>query len=102
MEEPKVRYSDEELEEFRKIVLARLEVAQHDYDSLMEQIAELKAILADHKKLLGVIRSELLVISDKFGDERRTSIGYDEFDISMEDMIRDHHDKAWLYQAYEC
>ena len=38
MEEPKVRYSDEELEEFRKIVLARLEVAQHDYDSLMEQL----------------------------------------------------------------
>ena len=40
MEEPKVRYSDEELEEFRKIVLARLEVAQHDYDSLMEQLNE--------------------------------------------------------------
>ena len=63
------------------------EKLQAEYDSLMEQIAELKAILADHKKLLGVIRSELLVISDKFGDERRTSIGYDEFDISMEDMI---------------
>lgn len=63
------------------------EKLQAEYDALMEQIAELKAILADHKKLLGVVKSELLVIFEKFGDERRTSIGYDEFDISMEDMI---------------
>ena len=63
------------------------EKLQAEYNSLMEQIAELKAILADHKKLLGVIKSELLVISEKYGDERRTSIGFDEFDISMEDMI---------------
>lgn len=63
------------------------EKLQAEYDALMKQIEELKAILADPKKLLGVIRSELLAISDKYGDERRTSIGYDEFDISMEDMI---------------
>ena len=53
----------------------------------MEKIAELKAILADEKKLLGVIREEIMIISDKYGDERRTSIGFDEFDISMEDLI---------------
>ena len=63
------------------------EKLQAEYDSLMKQIAELKAILADRKKLLGVVREELIVISDKFGDDRRTSIGYDEYDISMEDMI---------------
>ena len=63
------------------------EKLQAEYDELLKQIEELKAILADPKKLLGVIRSELLTISDKYGDERRTSIGYDEFDISMEDMI---------------
>jgi len=63
------------------------EKLQAEYDALMKQIEELKAILDDPKKLLGVIRSELLAISDKYGDERRTSIGYDEFDISMEDMI---------------
>ena len=63
------------------------EKLQAEYDALLKQIEELKAILADPKKLLGVIRSELLTISDKYGDERRTSIGYDEFDISMEDMI---------------
>ena len=63
------------------------EKLQAEYDELLKQIEELKAILADPKKLLGVIRSELFTISDKYGDERRTSIGYDEFDISMEDMI---------------
>ncbi len=63
------------------------EKLQGEYDLLMKQIEELEAILADPKKLLGVIKSELLAISDKYGDDRRTSIGYDEFDISMEDMI---------------
>ena len=53
----------------------------------MDKIAELKAILADEKKLLGVIREEIMLISEKYGDERRTSIGFDEYDISMEDMI---------------
>ena len=47
----------------------------------------MKAILADEKLLLGVIRKEILVISEKYGDERRTSIGFDEYDISMEDLI---------------
>ncbi|MFR8180307.1 MAG: DNA gyrase C-terminal beta-propeller domain-containing protein [Dorea sp.] len=47
----------------------------------------LEAILADEKLLLGVIREEILVIKDKYGDDRRTSIGFDEYDISMEDLI---------------
>ncbi len=58
-----------------------------EYNQLMELIQELKAILADEKKLLGVIRKEIMAISDKFGDDRRTSIGFDEYDISMEDLI---------------
>ncbi len=58
-----------------------------EYKELQERIAELKAILSDEKKLLSVIREEIMLISDKYGDDRRTSIGYDEFDISMEDMI---------------
>lgn len=63
------------------------EKLETEYKELMEKIAELKAILADEKKLLGVIREEILIISEKFSDERRTSIGFDEFDISMEDLI---------------
>ena len=63
------------------------EKLEAEYADLMAKIAELKAILADEKKLLGVIREEILAIADKYGDDRRTSIGYDEFDISMEDLI---------------
>lgn len=63
------------------------EKIEGEYAELQEKIAEYKAILADRKILLGVIKEEILLIRDKYGDERRTSIGYDEYDISMEDLI---------------
>ena len=62
-----------------------------EYADLEKKIAEFRAILADEKLLLGVIREEISVIRDKYGDDRRTSIGYDEYDISMEDMIPDEN-----------
>ena len=60
---------------------------QKEYDDLQILIGKLKAILGDEKILLGVIKTEITEIADKYGDDRRTSIGFDEFDISMEDMI---------------
>lgn len=63
------------------------EKLENEYKELMALITELKAILADEKKLLTVIRTEILAIADKYGDDRKTQIGYDEFDISMEDII---------------
>ena len=60
---------------------------EKEYEDLMARIDYLKGILADEKKLLGVIREEIMLISDKYGDDRRTRIGYDEFDLSMEDLI---------------
>lgn len=63
------------------------EKLEQEYKELMERIEYLKSILADEKKLLGVIKEEILEIANKYGDDRRTSIGYDEFDISMEDLI---------------
>ena len=63
------------------------EKLETEYAELMKKIEEYRAILADRKLLLGVIKKEILVISEKYGDERRTHIGYDEFDISMEDLI---------------
>ncbi|WP_278883842.1 DNA gyrase subunit A [[Ruminococcus] torques] len=63
------------------------EKLEAEYAELMKKIEEYRAILADRKLLLGVIRKEILAISEKYGDERRTHIGYDEFDISMEDLI---------------
>ncbi|MBE5987842.1 DNA gyrase subunit A [Lacrimispora xylanisolvens] len=65
------------------------EKLENEYKELEMRIAELKAILADEKKLLGVIKEEISIISAKYGDDRRTSIGFDEFDMSMEDLIPD-------------
>lgn len=65
---------------------AKLEAELND---LLAKIAEYKAILADKNLLLGVIKEEISVIRDKYGDDRRTSIGFDEYDLSMEDLIPD-------------
>ena len=63
------------------------EKLENEYKELMERIRLLQAILGDRKELLRVIRREILTISEKYGDERRTSIGFDEYDLSMEDLI---------------
>ncbi len=63
------------------------EKLEAEYKELMAKIAYLKTILADEKILLGVIKEEITVIAAKYGDERRTKIGFDEFDLSMEDLI---------------
>jgi len=60
-----------------------------EFAELTEKIAEYKAILSDEKKLLGVIKEEIIQISDKYGDDRRTRISYDESEISVEDLIPD-------------
>ena len=65
------------------------EKLENEYRELEARIAELKAILADENKLLGVIREEILIIAEKYGDDRRTSIGYDIYDMSAEDLIPD-------------
>ena len=58
-----------------------------EHEELLRKIKEWKAILADEKLLLGVIRDEINLISDKFGDERRSQIGIDVYDIDAEDLI---------------
>ena len=63
------------------------EKLNNEHEELQKRIQELKTILSDKKILLGVIKKEIVEISDKYGDERRSRIGYDESDISMEDLI---------------
>ena len=63
------------------------EKLENEHKELMAKIKELKAILADEKLLLGVIKDEIQVIADKYGDDRRSKIGYDIYDINMEDLI---------------
>jgi len=63
------------------------EKLENEHEELVKKINELKAILADEKLLLGVIKEEITEIADRFGDDRRSEIGFDEYDITMEDMI---------------
>ena len=63
------------------------EKLEHEHADLVKRIAELKAILGDENILLGVIKTEITAIADKYGDDRRSKIGYDELDISMEDLV---------------
>ncbi|MBO5509624.1 MAG: DNA gyrase subunit A, partial [Lachnospiraceae bacterium] len=64
------------------------EKLENEYKELMAKIAEYKAILADEKKLLGVIKEEIQIVADKYGDDRRTSIGIGlDDDIDVEDLI---------------
>ena len=73
----------------RQLTGLEREKLQAEYDALLAQIQEFLSILADEKKLLAVIRTEISVIADRYGDDRKTAIGFDEFDISMEDLIPD-------------
>ena len=63
------------------------EKLENEHKELLARIAELRAILADEKLLLGVIKKEISEIADKYGDDRRSQIGYDIYDINMEDLI---------------
>jgi len=63
------------------------EKLENEHQELLEKIAELKAILADEKLLLKVIKEEISIIGEKFGDDRRSKIGIDETDITVEDLI---------------
>ena len=63
------------------------EKLENEHKELLAKIAELKAILADEKLLLGVIKDEMLLTAEKYGDDRRSKIGYDVYDINMEDLI---------------
>ena len=63
------------------------EKLENEHTELLAKISELRAILADEKLLLGVIKKEIIEIADKFGDDRRSKIGIDEYDIDIEDMI---------------
>ncbi|MFR6170415.1 MAG: DNA gyrase subunit A [Blautia sp.] len=85
-------FSDVQAQEIVNMRLYQLtgmerERLEKEFQELEIKIRELKAILSDRNLLLRVIRQEILAIAEKYGDDRRTAIGYDEFDISMEDLI---------------
>ena len=71
----------------RKLTGLEREATEKEYAELMVKIDEYKKILSDRNELLTVIGNEIIIIRDKYSDDRRTAIGFDEYDISMEDMI---------------
>ena len=71
----------------RKLTGLEREATEKEYAELMVKIDEYKKILSDRNELLTVIGNEMIIIRDKYSDDRRTAIGFDEYDISMEDMI---------------
>jgi DNA gyrase subunit A len=71
----------------RQLTGLEREKLEQEYKELMERIDYLKSILADEKLLLGVIKDEIILIRDKYGDDRRTAIGYDVYDMTTEDLI---------------
>jgi DNA gyrase subunit A len=62
-----------------------------EYDELMELIKKLRAILADEGLRMGIIKDELNLMIEKFGDNRRSVIEFSSADLSIEDMIPDDH-----------
>ena len=60
-----------------------------EYAELQKQIAYFRAVLADEKLVLGIIRDEILEIRDKFADERRTEISALDGEIDMLDLIEE-------------
>ncbi len=73
--------------QLRKLTGLEKQKLEARHEELIKIIERFRAILADEKLLLGVIKTEIQEISDRYGDDRRTQIGFDEFDITMEDLI---------------
>jgi DNA gyrase subunit A len=73
----------------QRLVGLERERLQAEYQELMEEIARLEAILGDQKRLWRVVRSELLEIKKKYGDQRRTQITEFEEGFNVEDLIDD-------------
>ncbi|HLP79720.1 MAG TPA: DNA gyrase subunit A, partial [Acidobacteriota bacterium] len=63
-----------------------------EHAGLMVQIADYQSILASRPKILNIIKSELLEVSEKYGDKRKTEIVESDVDVDMEDLIEDRND----------
>ncbi len=90
----KFELSREQAQAILDMRLQRLTALESDkvraeHDDLIERIGELRAILGDEAKVLGLVKEELAEIATSYGDERRTEIAHFEGDVGIEDMIAD-------------
>ena len=73
--------------QLRRLTGLERDKIESEYDSLMKVITDLKDILANHSRVLEIIRNELTEVRDKYGDDRRTEISDADFDMQDEDLI---------------
>ncbi|MGN0710216.1 MAG: DNA gyrase subunit A [Anaerovoracaceae bacterium] len=75
--------------QLRRLQGLEREKIENEYNELMKKIAYYNSLLEDEKKLMGVVKDELLEIKDKWGDERRTKIVADVSELEEEDLIEE-------------
>ena len=73
----------------QRLTAMESDTIKREHADLVERIAELREILGDESRVMGLIKEELLEIKDRYGDERRTEITHAEGDIDIEDLIAD-------------
>jgi DNA gyrase subunit A len=73
----------------QRLTAMQADQIRSDHADRIERIGELREILGDETRVMGLIREELLEIKDRYGDERRTEITHAEGDIDIEDLIAD-------------
>jgi DNA gyrase subunit A len=73
----------------RRLTALEADKIKQEHADIAERIQELRAILGDEARVMGIIKDELTEISDAYGDERRTQISHAEGEIDIEDLIAD-------------
>ena len=72
--------------QLRRLAALEREQLEKEYQELQDSIREMEDLLADEKKVLAVIKKELRDLKKKHGDERRTEISGEAFDLSREEL----------------
>ena len=77
--------------QLRRLQGLEKEKIENEYQELIKKIAYYKQLLEDEHMLMGVVKTELLEIKEKWGDKRRTKIKADETEIDEEDLIEEEN-----------
>ena len=77
--------------QLRRLQGLEKENIENEYQELLRKIAYYNELLSDEKKLMGVVKDELLEIKDKWGDKRRTKIKAAAEEIDEEDLIQEEN-----------
>lgn len=73
--------------QLQRLTGLEMRAVKDEYEQISKKVEELQRILGDEKALFGIIKSELLEVKGKYGDERRTEIVMQALDLDIEDLI---------------